>query len=179
MKMHVTGKNVEVTDALRQTLDKKLSKLDKYFQQGGPVEANVSLEILKGTHIVEVTLFVGGMILRGEESTHDMYASIDSVVDKLERQIRKYKTRVNRKMREQGNTLPFFSEPEDEEEENDYPRIVRTKRFNVKPMSSEEAVLQMELVGHNFFVFRSSITDEVNVVYKRKDGNYGLIEPQY
>ncbi|MFP4456446.1 MAG: ribosome hibernation-promoting factor, HPF/YfiA family [Clostridia bacterium] len=177
MKMHVTGKNVEVTDALRQTLDKKLSKLDKYFQQGGPVEANVSLEILKGSHIVEVTLFVGGMILRGEDDTTDMYASIDSVVDKLERQIRKYKTRVNRKMREQGS-IPFFVEPE-EEEDDDYPRIVKTKRFNVKPMSSEEAVLQMELIGHNFFVFRSAITDEVNVVYKRNDGNYGLIEPQY
>ncbi len=177
MKMHVTGKNVEVTDALYQTVDKKLSKLDKYFQQGGPVEANVSLEILKGSHIVEVTLFVGGMILRGEESTTDIYASIDSVVDKLERQIRKYKTRVNRKMREQGSK-PFFTEPE-EEEENEYPRIVKTKRFNVKPMSSEEAVLQMELLGHNFFVYRSAITDEVNVVYKRNDGNYGLIEPQY
>ncbi len=179
MKLHVTGRNIEITEALNDAVEKKLGKLDKYFQQGGPVEANVALEIQRGFHIVEVTLFVGGMILRGEVSTTDMYASLDSVVDKLERQIRKYKTRVNRKMREEGGG-PFFVEPSYEEEEvTDGPRIVKVKRFSMKPMTREEAVLQMELLGHNFFVFYDADTAGVSVVYKRNDGNYGVIEPQY
>ena len=177
MKMHVTGRQIEVTDALQRALEKKLGKLDKYFQQGGPVEANVTLEVQRGYHIVEVTLFIGGMILRSEDSTNDMYATIDSVVDKLERQIHKYKTRVNRKMRDQGNTPPFISE--DDTEDDDSLKVVRTKRFAIKPMNVEEAILQMELLGHSFFVFRHSDTEEVNVLYKRKDGNFGLIDPQF
>jgi len=177
MRMHVTGRHIEVTEALHEALQKKLGKLDKFFQQDGPVEANVTLAVQRGMHIVEVTLFVGGMILRSEDHTTDMYASIDSVVDKLERQIHKYKTRVNRKMREQGNAPLFVTEEETVEE--DYPKIVRTKRFAIKPMHPEEAVLQMELLGHSFFVYRNAETDEVNVVYKRNDGYFGLIEPQY
>lgn len=177
MKMHVTGRHMEVTNALHEALEKKLGKLDKYFQHGGPVEANVTLGVQRGFHIVEVTLFVGGMILRSEERTTDMYASIDFVVDKLERQIHKYKTRVNRKMREKGSEPLFVVE--EETSDDDYPNIVRTKRFAVKPMNAEEAILQMELLGHSFYVYRNADTDEVNVVYKRKDGHFGLIEPQY
>ncbi|QOR33689.1 ribosome-associated translation inhibitor RaiA [Clostridium sp. 'deep sea'] len=175
MKMHVTGRQIEITNALRDALHKKLGKLDKYFQQSEP-EANVTLEVQRGYHIVEVTLFIGGMILRSEDKTTDMYSTIDSVVDKLARQIHKYKTRLNRKMREQGNAPLFVSDDGNDDAEE--LKVVRTKRFSVKPMNVEEAILQMELLGHNFFVFRHSETDEVNVLYKRKDGNFGLIEPQ-
>ncbi len=175
MKMHVTGRHMEVTDALKSALEKKLGKLDKYFQSGGPIEANVTLGVQRELHTVEITLFLGGLILRSEDMTTDMYASIDAAVDKLERQIHKYKTRINRKMREQGNEPLFFAEEEAVMEEG--PKIVRTKRFSVKPMSPEEAVLQMELLGHNFFVFRDGLSEDVAVVYKRNDGNYGLIEP--
>lgn len=180
MKIKVLGRNIEVTDALRSSIEKKLSRLDKYFRDEGPVEAQVTLQVEKERHIVEVTLLVNGLILRGEEETGDMYASIDTVVDKLDRQIHKYKTRVNRKMREVGSN-PVFADAVDEQGDDDdeYPKIVRTKRFAVKPMSAEEAVLQMELLGHNFFVFRDAETEDVSVVYKRRDGNYGLIEPEY
>lgn len=176
MKLTINGRNIEVTDALKTTIEKKMGKLDKYFNLSGPVEAYVKLEVVREQHIVEVTLFVGGMILRAEERLNDMYASIDEVVDKLERQIHKYKTRVNRKMREASEVSAIDRNALEDERQNE-PRIVRTKRFSMKPMSPEEAVLQMELLGHSFYVFIDDVSDEVNVVYKRKDGNYGLIEP--
>lgn len=175
MKITVNGKNIQVTDALKNAVEKKISKLDKYFNPD--VEAHATLSVQKNRHTIEVTIPFNGVILRGEESSDDMYASIDLVEEKLERQIRKQKTRLQR--RAHGDSLRFQYIP-DMKEDNDKGdiNIVRTKKFAMKPMSAEEAVLQMEMLGHNFFVYSSADTGEVNVVYKRKDGNYGLIESE-
>lgn len=177
MRITVTGKNIDVTDSLRDNVVKKISKLDKYFNPD--IEAQVTLSVQKNHHIIEVTIPFDGVILRGEESTEDMYASIDKVLDKLEKQIRKHKTRLERKLRE--NSLKQFDNPSpDADEEDAYnPSIVRTKKFAVKPMPIDEAVMQMDLLGHSFYVFLNADTEEVNVVYKRKDGRYGLIEPEF
>lgn len=169
----VVGRNIEVTDALRETIDKKLSKLDKYFHK--EMESTVTLIVEKNRQIVEVMVPLSGRIIRAEESTDDMYASIDKVIDVLEKQIRKQKERLKDK-KFNGETIRFENiEPVSEEEEG---KIKRVKKFSIKPMSEEEAVLQMELIGHDFFVFRNWETEEINVVYKRKDGHYGLIVPE-
>ena len=177
MNIQFVGKNVEVTDALKEVTEKKLSKLEKYFQES--ISGNVTFSTQKNNKTIEVTIDIPGTIIRAEETSDDMYASIDKSVDVLERQIRKYKTRLQKKYKE-GQTIRFENVVplQQEEEENDKPNIVRTKRFSVKPMNSEEAILQMELLGHNFFVFRDGETDQIGVIYKRKDGDYGLIEPQ-
>lgn len=173
MQIVVKGKNIAVTPALRRYAEKKLGKLSRYFNS--IPEATVTLSVEKNRHIVEVTVPLnGGMLLRGEEETPDMYASIDLVVEKLERQIEKYKTRLARQIKA-GSVLDLAPTPEQEEDEE--PKIVRTKRFAMKPMQVEEAILQMNLLGHDFFVFSNAETGEVNVVYRRRDGNYGLIEP--
>lgn len=173
------GKNVEVTPALRGYAEKRVSKLERFFLRGSP-EATVTLSLERGSHRVDVTMQVGGLILRGESRTNDMYASIDDAVDKIVQQIKKYKTRINKRLKQAGEQL-VVAEPEvgaSVPEAEGEPRIVRTKRFAIKPMSPEEAVMQIELIGHDFFVFFNAETEEVNVVYKRKDGNYGLIEPE-
>lgn len=176
MKLTISGKNIDVTNALKEHVQKRFAKLDRHFDD--TVEAQVTMSVIKDDHNVEATVFLnGGIILRGEESTGDMYASIDQVVDKVERQVKKYKTRINRKLRQSGGSILKEAETERAEESKD-PEIVKTKRFAIKPMTPEEAVLQMELIGHDFFVFRNAETEEVNVVYKRKDGNYGQIEPE-
>lgn len=175
MKITVSGKNMDVTNALRNTVEKKMSKLDKYFSKDVEVNATVSVE--KNRHIFEVTIPLTKTILRAEEVTEDMYNSIDNAVDILERQIRKHKTKLQKK-HHSGGTFKFENINQLAEDDNE-PKIVKTKKFAVKPMDEEEAVLQMELIGHSFFVFRNAETDEVNVVYKRKDGNYGLIEPAF
>jgi putative sigma-54 modulation protein len=174
MKLTVRGKNIEVTEALREHVQKRIGKVQKYFESD--TEAQVALGVVRELHTVEVTVAVNGMILRAEESTSDMYASIDMVVDKLERQIAKYKTRINRKARQVSGGIRAAAELPRVDEEDDL-TVVRTKRFAVKPMPVEEAVLQMNMLGHDFYVFANADTDEVNVVYRRKDGNYGLIEP--
>ncbi|MGE5628713.1 MAG: ribosome hibernation-promoting factor, HPF/YfiA family [Solirubrobacterales bacterium] len=181
MKITVSGKNMEITPALRGAVEKKLSKLERFFNPN--VEAHVTFSVeknkslQKSKQVIEVTIPFNGVILRGEEATEDMYASIDLVVDKLESQIRKQKTKLERKTH--GDSLRYQYIPDVEEDTKNELQIVRTKRFAIKPMSSEEAVLQMELLGHSFFVFKDSDSEEVNVVYKRKDGNYGLIEPEF
>ncbi|AWI02965.1 ribosome hibernation-promoting factor, HPF/YfiA family [Clostridium drakei] len=175
MRITVSGKNIEVTSALRNTVERKLSKLEKYFNPD--VEVYATLSVQKNRQIVEVTIPFNGVILRGEEENDDMYASIDLVVDKLEGQIRKQKTKLQR--RTHSDSLKFQFIPDLEPKDKEESKIVKTKRFAIKPMSSEEAVLQMELLGHNFFVYKDSENEEVNVVYKRKDGNYGLIEPEF
>lgn len=177
MKISVIGKNVEVTGALRNALEKKLSKLDRFFSP--EVEAHVRLSVEKNSQIVEVTIPFNNVILRGEESNPDMYASIDLVTDKMLRQIRKQRTRIERRTHGTSMRYKSFLDGEHEDQNSDESKIVRTKKFAIKPMSDEEAVLQMELLGHNFFVYKNGDTGEVNVVYKRKDGNYGLIEPEY
>ena len=175
MKVTVYAKNIELTDALKSTVEKKISKLSKYFD--GDVEAKATLSVVRNNQIVEVMIPFNGIYLRGEESTDDMYKSIDLVENKLERQIRKQKTKLQRRSNESlrfGNFDEVASEEDDNEGE-----IVKVKRFNIKPMSAEEAILQMELVEHNFFVFKDCDTENINVIYKRKDGNYGLLEPDY
>ena len=182
MEITIKGKNIEVTKALRDYAEKKVSKIQRFFE-GDMIDAQVTMGIEKGLHIVEVTMQINGLLLRGEEKTGDMYASVDGAVDKIERQIRKYKTRINRRLRQIGTHLveaAFTPDgPEVAEEAEDEARIVRTKRFAIKPMSVQEAVMQMELLGHDFYVFSNAETEEVNVVYRRKDGNYGLIEPEF
>lgn len=174
MRILVRGKNFEVTNALRQQAEKKISKLERYL--GQDPEAQVTLSVEGASHVVEVTIRLNGLILRAEEATNDMYASIDLVIDKLERQIRKYKTKLDRKIKQQGLKDLIAKYPEDVDEE---PKLMRTKRFPIKPMQVEEAIMQMNMVGHSFFVFSNADTEDVNVVYLRKDGNYGLIEPEY
>lgn len=177
MIMNYAGKNIEVTNALRNITQKKLGKLDKYFDKD--IEVKVTFSTEKNRKIIEVTINLPGTIIRAEESTDDMYASIDRAVDVLERQIRKYKTKLQDKY-QNNKTIRFenvVSMNNQDKAVDDSPKIVRTKRFGLKPMNTEEAVLQMELLGHNFFVFRDADTADTNVVYKRKDGNYGLIEP--
>ena len=173
MKFQFRGKNIQVTDALKERAEKKLGKLDKYFDT--PPEAIVTLSVEKERHRVEVTIPLNGYILRGEEETNDMYSSVDQVVEKLEKQMEKYRTRLSK--RNKGASIKdiaaSFVERTAVEED---PRLVRTKRFALKPMSVEEAILQMNLLGHSFFVFSNAENEEVNVVYRRKDGNYGLIE---
>ncbi len=177
MKITVRGKNINVTPALKDYAEKRIKKLKKYFN-GADVQVNLS--VAKESHIVEVTLLVNGLILRGEESTADMYASIDLVVDKLEKQIDKHKTKLSRRLRD-GNIKDIVHEhvKRNQIQEDDEPRIVRTKRFAMKPMPVEEAILQMDLIGHDFFVFVNADTEQVNVIYRRKDRNYGLIEPDF
>ncbi|WP_055669413.1 ribosome hibernation-promoting factor, HPF/YfiA family [Desnuesiella massiliensis] len=176
MKITVMAKNIQLTNALKEAVERKLSKLDKYFNPN--IEAHATLSVQKSRQIIEVTIPFNGVILRGEESNEDMYASIDLVVDKLEGQIRKQKTKLQR--RQSGDSLRFQSIPMYEDDnEDEEPKIVKTKKFAIKPMSTEEAILQMELLGHNFFVYENAESEEVNVIYKRKDGNYGLIEPEF
>ncbi|GAB6927530.1 ribosome-associated translation inhibitor RaiA [Paenibacillus sp. JCM 10914] len=185
MQFSIRGQQIDVTDALKDYVDKKLSRLDKYFEAPPASEGYVTLNVIRGMHTVEVTIPLTGVVLRAEDRSDDMYASIDAVVDKLERQIRKHKTKLNRKIKQEGglkaliaeNGVAATSQAEAEPmyDEDNY-EVVRTKRFTMKPMDVEEAILQMNMVGHNFFVFSNIETEEVNVVYKRDDGKYGLIE---
>ncbi|PRX35558.1 putative sigma-54 modulation protein [Orenia metallireducens] len=180
MKFIVRGKNIEITDSLRDYAEDKIGKVRKYFEYEDVIEAQVSLEVERGRHIVEVTLFVDGLILRAEDKTDDMYTSIDGVVSKLEGQIRKYKTKINRKIKgiNKEDILDIEDDNDNDEDEHEV-RVVKTKKFAIKPMYIEEAVMQMDLLHHDFFVFSNAKTEEVNVVYKRNDGNYGLIEPTF
>ena len=173
MAITVRGKNIEVTPALRDYVVKRIGKVTKYFDVLGEITA--VLTVVKGRHIVEVTVPVNGILLRGEESTTDMYTSIDLVIEKIEKQIEKYRTRLTRRIREGSFRTDLIPTSVAEEEI----RVVKTKRFPVKPMDVEEAILQMNLINHDFYVFISAETEDVNVVYRRKDGHYGLIEPEF
>ncbi|SDF62482.1 ribosome hibernation-promoting factor, HPF/YfiA family [Sporolituus thermophilus] len=174
MAIIVRGKNIDVTPALKDYVTKRVGKITKYFEALG--EITVILTVEKGRHIVEVTVPVNGMLLRGEEATADMYASIDLVIEKLEKQIEKYKTKIARKLR--AGTFKTDLVAGNGGESEDF-RIVKTKRFPVKPMDVEEAIMQMNLINHDFYVFMNAETEQVNVIYRRKDGNYGLIEPEF
>ena len=182
MNINIRGENLEVTAALRDYVDKKLSRLERYFDTPLKADVRVALSVVKDKQNVEVTIPLPGVLLRAEEKHEDMYASVDLVIDKLERQIRKHKTKVNRKFNKDGGLRNLFNDnfesgvPGYHDEEDDL-EVVRTKRFTMKPMDIEEAILQMNLVGHSFFVFANMDTNEINVVYKRDDGRYGLIEP--
>ena len=173
MRISITGKNIEVSEYLRDLAVKKLAKLDRYFP--ADTVAQVTMAVEKNRHIVEVTIPYSGGIIRGEEVTGDMYASIDNVIAKLERQIIRHRTKLEKNLKAEAFNEPM---PELAEEEDEGPRVVKVKRFSIKPMSEEEAILQMELLGHSFFVFTNAETEDINVLYKRKDGNLGLIEPE-
>lgn len=177
MKITIRGKNIEVTEGLRDYTGKKLTKFARYFDHIH--EAQVTVYTERGMYVAEVTIPLNSMILRGEEeSGENLYAALDLVVEKLEKQVRKYRTKLYKRFRNQGlKDLIVALEGENKKEEE--PRVVRTKRFAIKPMQVEEAILQMNLLGHDFFVFANSETEQVNVIYKRKDGNYGLIEPEF
>ncbi|WP_028543970.1 ribosome hibernation-promoting factor, HPF/YfiA family [Paenibacillus taiwanensis] len=177
MNYSIRGQQIEVTEALREYVEKKLSRLERYFEAPAS-DVSVTLSVTRDLHNVEVTIPMPGLLLRAEHRSKDMYASIDAVVDKLERQIRKHKTKVNRKFRQRDDSLNllFREEPSVAHEEEDMLELVRTKRFTLKPMDVEEAILQMNMIGHSFFVFSNADTKEVNVVYRRDDGRYGLIE---
>ena len=174
MKYIFTGKGMEVSDSLKARVEKKLNKLDRYFRE--EAEATVRFKQQKGgRNIVEITIAVGGVILRAEECSNDMYLSIDRAVDKLESQIRRYRTKLDKRIR--ASELEPVAEAAPEYEEASYD-VVRTKRFAVKPMTTEEAILQMNLLDHTFYVFRNMDTSAVCVVYRRNNGGYGLIETQ-
>ncbi|ABI67589.1 ribosome hibernation-promoting factor, HPF/YfiA family [Syntrophomonas wolfei] len=180
MKFIIRGRNIEITDALKDYTTKRLSKLEKYIDD--VKEAQVALSIEGEDHKVEVTIPLNGIILRGEEMSDDMYSSIDMVEEKLEKQIEKYKTRLYRSNRGAGLKKALAEEIKkelDKGEKIEKFKVVRSKRFALKPMDVEEAIMQMNLLGHSFFVFFNPQSEEVNVVYKRKDGNYGLIEPDF
>lgn len=180
LRFNIRGENIEVTEAIRDYVEKKVSKLEKYFDDRTPEStAHVNLKVYSDKNAkVEVTIPLPYLVLRAEETSHDLYASIDLVVDKLERQIRKFKTRINRKQRESKDTpVEVFAEATGTTETNEHElEIVRTKRLSLKPMDSEEAVLQMNMLGHNFFIFEDAETNGISIVYARKDGKYGLIE---
>lgn len=181
MKVNVFGKNMQLTDALRETSIKKIRRLDKFFQQDVEAKAVLSIENHKALKVqkVEVTIPFNTKILRVEEVSDDMYNAIDDAVEALERQIRKYKTKLEAKHQNNDSVRFENIEPLEVEEYDDEEfKVVKTKKFAIKPMAIEEAILQMDLLKHNFFVFLNSDSEEVNVVYKRKDNNYGLIEPE-
>lgn len=188
MNVQVRGDHMEVTPALREYAERKIGRLERYFDAPPETPVSVTMSVERGIHRVEAAMQVHGFIFRAEERSGDMYASIDLVADKLEQQINKHKEKVNQKFRDRGVRTRIkdagasgastgagagaqaAKEPED--------RLLRIKRFPLKPMDVEEAMLQLELLGHDFYVFANAETDEVNVIYRRKDGNYGLIVPQ-
>ncbi|ADC49169.1 sigma 54 modulation protein/ribosomal protein S30EA [Alkalihalophilus pseudofirmus OF4] len=184
MNYNIRGENIEVTPALRDYVEKKVGKLERYFDTTPVADVNVRMQVLNNQHIIEITIPMPQLLLRGEETHTDMYAAIDNVIEKLERQIRKHKTKVNRKFRQEGSLKYMFKneleplEQEEVEPDEDEIEVVRKKRFNLKPMDAEEAILQMDMLGHNFFVFSNAVNGDTSVVYRRKDGKYGLIEPE-
>jgi putative sigma-54 modulation protein len=175
MKHRIIGKNMDVSDGLKKRIAKKLGKLEKFFSP--ETEAVVTMSILKNWHILELTIVQNSMTFRAEEKSNDMYVSIDSAVDVVERQIRKNKTRLAKRIHENAfNPADAFEDSSFVVEEADY-KVARSKKFPLKPMTLDEAILQMNLLSHAFFVFVNADTKRINVVYRRKDGDYGLIEP--
>lgn len=175
MNLVISGKNLDITEGLRSAVEEKIAKLERYFNES--TEVHVTLSTEKNRQKIEITIPMKGSIIRAEEVSSDMYVSIDLVEEVIERQLRKYKNKLIDKAQNAAHLNQAFIEEdiEDDEEIN----IIRSKKFAMKPMDPEEACVQMELLGHSFFVFRNSETDEVNVVYKRKGNTYGLIEPEY
>ena len=175
MKFIISGKNLQITDNLRAAVEDKLGKLERYFTP--ETEVIVTLSIEKDRQKVEVTIPVKGNIIRSEQTSNDMYVSIDLVEEVIERQLRKYKNKIIDKKQSAVNFQKAFIDRDYAEAED--VKIIRTKKFDIKPMYPEDACVQMELLGHDFYVFCNAETDQVNVVYKRKGNTYGLIEPEY
>ena len=177
MRMNIVGKHMDVSDSMRARIQRKLGKLERYFTP--ETEIIVTMSVEKERQKIEVTIPVKGNIIRSEQVSNDMYVSIDLVEEVIERQLRKYRTKIIEKHQEGGNFKKEFLEIDDAAEPLEEVKIIRTKHFGMKPMYPEDACVQMELLGHSFFVFRNAETDEVNVVYKRKGNTYGLIEPEF
>ena len=175
MKFIISGKNITVSQGLRTAVEDKLGKLERYFTPD--TEVIVTLSVEKERQKIEVTIPVKGNIIRSEQVSNDMYVSIDLVEEVIERQLRKYKNKIVDKQQAAANFQKEYIDKDYEEE--DEVKIIRTKKFGIKPMYQEDACVQMELLGHNFFVFYNAETDQVNVVYKRKGNTYGLIEPEF
>lgn len=174
MKMIISGKNIDVTPGLRSAVEAKLGKLERYFT--ADTEIYVTLSVEKDRQKIEVTIPMKGNIIRSEQTSSDMYVSIDLVEEIIERQLRRYKTKLIAQQQAAACFKPDYLEGDEEEEEE--VKIVRTKKFDIKPMYPEDACVQMELLGHSFYVFCNAETDQVNVVYRRKGNTYGLIEPE-
>ena len=175
MNLVISGKNLDITEGLRSAIEEKIGKLERYFTD--TTEVHVTLSTEKNRQKIEITIPMKGSIIRAEEVSSDMYVSIDLVEEVIERQLRKYKNKLIDKEQNAAHLSQSFIEADDFEDEDI--QIIRSKKFAMKPMDPEEACVQMELIGHNFFVFRNSETDEVNVVYKSKGNTYGLIEPEF
>lgn len=178
-RYEIHGDNITVTDAIRNYIEEKLSKLERYFAEVPDANAHVKIKTYQDSKAkVEVTIPLKNLTLRAEERHADLYAAVDLIVEKLERQVRKHKTKVNRKFREKGVEKDVFPAVPgaDADEGSDDIEIIRSKQFDLKPMDSEEAVLQMNMLGHDFFIFNDAETNGTNIVYRRKDGKYGLIE---
>ena len=177
MKFIISGRNIDITDGLRSAVEDKLGKLEKFFTDD--TEIHVTLSVEKERQKIEVTIPVKGNIIRSEQVSNDMYVSIDLVEEIIERQLRKYRKKIIDKKQNAGTFQQAFMEKDFEDENTNEIKIIRTKKFGFKPMYPEDACVQMELLGHNFFVFLNAETEEVNVVYKRKGNTYGLIEPDF
>lgn len=175
MKFIISGKNITVSPGLKTAVEDKLGKLERYFTPD--TEIIVTLSVEKERQKIEVTIPMKGNIIRSEQVSNDMYVSIDLVEEVIERQLRKYKNKIVDRKQAPGNFQQEYLEKDYEEDEE--VKIIRTKKFDIKPMYPEDACVQMELLGHNFFVFVNAETDQVNVVYKRKGNTYGLIEPEF
>lgn len=174
MNVNVRGKNIVVTPALKEYVEKKITKITRQFKTVGDISAVLKVE--KGNHIVEITVPASGILIRAQESTKDMYSSIDLVVEKIERQVHKYKTRLAK--RKYSNFVEPVPAPEVESAQDEEFKIIKNKKFSMNPMTAEEAILQMNLLDHDFFVYFDPDYGGVNVVYRRKDGNYGLLQPE-
>lgn len=175
MRFIITGRNIDITEGLKSAVHEKLGKLDKYFSDD--TEVHVTLSVEKERQKIEVTIPVKGNIIRSEQTSNDMYVSIDLVEEIIERQLKKYKNKIIEKKQAAASfTQEYIDKDYDDDEEI---KIIRTKRFGIKPMYPEDACIQMDLLGHSFFVFLNAETEEVNVVYKRKGNTYGLIEPEF
>ncbi len=176
MIYNIRGDKILVTKAIKEYITDKLDKLNKYFDNPKEITANILVKVKGFEQTIEVTIPTTNFTIRNEESAEDLYAAIDLVSDKIERQIRKNKTKINKIEKDSAKKLNLtFIEEEEVEEDKD---IVRRKKLNTKPMSEEEAILQMEMLGHDFFVFKDSETSKICILYKRKDNNYGLIETE-
>lgn len=175
MKFIIRGSKVEATKAIKEYIEGKIGRLDKYFEHPEEITANVLIRLHDIEQIVEVTIRTSKAVLRSEERNKDLYAAIDLVSDKMERQIRKNKTKMKKKSNKK-NFIEFNTDFEVSEEDQVENKIVKRKKLDTKPMSEEEAILQMDLLGHDFFIYKDAKKNDICVIYKRKDGNYGLIE---
>jgi putative sigma-54 modulation protein len=176
LRIDLSARNLTVSDDLRDHVEKKLRKIEKYFDSSAAAQVVLSSE--RDRQIAEITLPLDGLVVRGQEATSDIYASVNLVVEKIERRIERYRSRFQRRKREGRAQARSVAAEAITGQQDEEARLVKVKRFNIKPMNVDEAIMQMNLLGHDFFVFMSSDTEQVNVLYRRKDGDYGLIEPE-